>query len=70
MHTNPGDLVTSDSLDSYTLDLNSVLKRLSVGHSLPSKDWMRIVVLEVSLPEIHGLMARTEQRVEDRLPGV
>ncbi len=40
MRTNPGDLVPSDSLDSNTLDLNSVLERLSVGRSLPSKDWM------------------------------
>ncbi len=36
--TNLGDLVRSDSTGSYTADLNLVLKRLSVGHSLPSKD--------------------------------
>ena len=65
MSTNPGDLVPSDLTGSYTLDLNLVLERLYVGRSLPSKDWMKIVVLGVSLPEMHGLMVRTEQRVED-----
>ena len=65
MRTNPGDLVPSDLTGSYTLDLNLVLVKLSVGCSLPSKDWMQIVVLEVSLPEMHELKVRTEQRVED-----